>query len=89
MLQVPGVVVMEITSADCMLPSSGGTSDPAYKRLVVVFNASPATQLLPAPTGAGPLLLHPELLQLQVRQGGCLVSVCLSCRAPGGPALCL
>jgi hypothetical protein len=62
---------MEVTSADSMLPPTDGTSDTLYKRIVVVFNASPATQLLPAPTGAGPLVLHPELLELQVSEGGC------------------
>jgi hypothetical protein len=36
-----------------------GVFDPAFKRIVVVFNCSPLAQEVPLPSGCGPLSLHP------------------------------
>ena len=61
--QVPAVIVMQLTSADQLQNgSSSGVLDPAFKRILVVFNCSPLAQTLDASNGgipAGPWVLHP------------------------------
>ena len=65
--QVPGVIVMQIVSADCIAGGGGGSLgvvDPSFRRIVVVFNCSPLGQrveapLSPAASGGVPLQLHP------------------------------
>jgi len=71
--QVPGVIVMQIASADRVAATvagggGGGVVDPTYGRVVVVFNCSPLGQRVMAPQspggaagGSGPLQLHPLL----------------------------
>lgn len=39
-MQVPGVIVMQLTSAEA-LGFEGGTHDAKYKRILVIFNALP------------------------------------------------
>lgn len=51
---------MELKSATSA--SAGGTFDPQYERIVVVFNASPTEQTLALPArGSAGLALHPLL----------------------------
>ena len=59
--QVPGVIVMQIASAE-EGSGGGGVYDPAFRRIVVVFNCSPLAQTVaapPLPSGAKDLVLHP------------------------------
>jgi len=71
--QVPGMVVMEIASADAVGGGGGGggdapgVSDPAYRRLLYVINARRQATLADWPAGAAALELHP--LQARARAG--------------------
>ncbi len=47
--QLPGVIVMELTSAPPGASAAEGTVDPAFDRLVAIFNCTPAEQALPFP----------------------------------------
>ena len=57
--QVPGVIVMQIVSGDCIAGggggsgvadrSPGGVADPSFRRIIVVFNCSPLGQRVEAP----------------------------------------
>eukprot|EP00798_Chlamydomonas_sp_ICE-L_P005313 gene5313-18558_t len=67
--QTPGVIVMEIASADTearpppaglVRESEGGTVDPNYKRILVVFNCSPLEQKLEYPSYTKHMVMHPE-----------------------------
>lgn len=64
-LQVPGVIVMEIQSAD-IAELEGGTTDKQWKRLVVVLNACPGDYSGGWPKGRTPLL-YTHFSQLTAR----------------------
>lgn len=67
MLQVPGLVVMEVASADAADDGGGhaGVCDPAFRRLLCVVNAQRVSATADWPSGAAALSLHP----LQARGG--------------------
>lgn len=48
--QVPGLIVMELVSAD-VAGASEGVDDPKYERIVAAFNARPERHLLRWPPG--------------------------------------
>ena len=56
--QVPGLIVMELQSAD-VAGFDGGTIDPHNKRLVAVLNAQPSTITADYPPGVMSLQQHP------------------------------
>jgi pullulanase-type alpha-1,6-glucosidase len=58
--QVPGVIVMELLSAD-VAKAAEGVDDPRHRRILVAFNARPERHTLRWPAGSGDLRLHPEL----------------------------
>ncbi|KAG2494697.1 hypothetical protein HYH03_007213 [Edaphochlamys debaryana] len=62
--QMPGVIVMELISADMLGNGGGGVRDDSYERLVTVFNCAPYSNDVPYPTYAERLELHPELAAL-------------------------
>lgn len=51
-VQVPGLIVMQVMSADAL--GVEGTSDPEHVRVVVVVNARPAPCAGPLPEGVPP-----------------------------------
>ncbi|KAK9832555.1 hypothetical protein WJX81_008597 [Elliptochloris bilobata] len=58
--QVPGLVVMELLSADAAgHSSSGGVEDPLYRRLLCMINARHVATTADWPPGAQTLALHP------------------------------
>jgi len=63
--QVPGVIVMELLSADAAETAKGIVDDLQYRRIVVAFNARPEPHTLCWPAGAH--IATPSLSAGQVR----------------------
>jgi len=64
--QIPGLLVMQLNSAavgggGAEAAAAGGTYDPTWRSLLVVFNARPEPVEVPYPEGLGGLELHPAL----------------------------
>ena len=61
-MQVPGLVVMELVSADAAGDRGGtgvGVEDPLFRRLLCVINARRTAATADWPGGAQTLALHP------------------------------